>query len=271
VELKLARELARAAMILQSHSGGIRMAPLGTNRTLSADEQKYFTSGNWWYNHISTENNISWYAAFRMLYEITNDPQYKKAMDGIERYLRFVWNPAEGYFYQGAYYIGGQWVPTNEHFALDVQTWSIACLGPQTLDEWFGQGTAWRIWQAGRAHSGVFDAQGNLEGVGFTDEHNRISVEWSAGAMIALSGLADYYRNSNQERLAQALADKFSMRMYMNHLLFNLPQNRAAYSYSSRRGEIPFGWNSHDPQVMSLASTGWMIFVDAGFNPFWLV
>ena len=67
------------------------------------------------------------------------------------------------------------------------------------------------------------------------------------------------------------LADKFAMRMSMDSLLYNISQSLAAYSYSSRRGEIPFGWNSHDPQVMSLASTGWIIFVDAGFNPFWLV
>jgi len=57
----------------------------------------------------------------------------------------------------------------------------------------------------------------------------------------------------------------------MDSLLFNITQDLSAYSYSSRRGDIPFGWNSHDPQVMSVASTGWMIFVDAGFNPFRLV
>ena len=137
-------------MMLQSDIGGIRMAPLGTNRTLNKEEKKYFTENNWWYNHISTENNISWYAAFRMLYQVTDDPQYKKAMDGIERYFRFVWDAKQGFFYQGAYFINGQWVPARENFALDVQTWSIACIGPKNLDAWFGDGAAWRIWQAGR-------------------------------------------------------------------------------------------------------------------------
>jgi hypothetical protein len=269
-ELNLARELARAAMMLQSDIGGIRMAPLGTDRTLNAEEKNFFTGSNWWYNHISTENNISWYAAFRMLYQITHEPQYKKAMDGIERYLRFVWDAKQGFFYQGAYYKAGQWVLARENFALDAQTWSIACIGPKDLDAWFGDGAAWRIWQAGRARSGVFDKQGNVLGVGFTDEHDRISVEWSAGAMTALAGLADYYRAKDPDRFAQALADKFAMRMSMDSLLFNISQNLAAYSYSSRRGMVPFGWNSHDPQVMSLVSTGWIIFVDAGFNPFWL-
>ncbi|MBF0570547.1 MAG: hypothetical protein HQL12_01625 [Candidatus Omnitrophica bacterium] len=271
VELKLSRELARAAMILQSESGGIRMAPLGTYRNLKDEEKKDFNEKDWWYRHISTENNISWYAAFRMLYQVTRDPQYKKAMDAIERYLRFVWDEKQGLFYQGAYFINGRWVISNENFALDVQTWGLACIGPKNLDEWFGSGSAWRIWQAGRKHSGFFDKQGNLLGVGFTDEHDRISVEWSAGAMTALTELADYYKVRNLSWAIQALGDKFSMRKSMESLHVDISKSLAAYSYSSRRGDIPFGWNSHDPQVMSLSSTGWMIFVDAGFNPFWLV
>jgi len=271
VELRLSRELARAAMMLQSDIGGIRMAPLGTDRSLTTEEKKNFSENNWWYNHISTENNVSWYAAFRMLYQVTGEAQYKKAMDAIQRYLRFVWDEKQGYFYQGAYFINGHWVTSSENFALDVQTWSIACIGPKDLDAWFGKGTAWRLWQTGRQHSGVFNKQGDLLGVGYTDEHDRISVEWSAGAMVALTELANYYRILAPDWCAQALADKFMMRMSMDSLLLNISQNLAAYSYSSRRGEIPFGWNSHDPQVMSLASTGWMIFVDAGFNPFWLL
>jgi hypothetical protein len=255
VELNLAKEIARAAMILQSEIGGIRMAPLGTYGNL--------------YDQISTENNISWYAAFRMLYQITADPQYKKAMDGIERYLRFVWNEKQGFLYQGAHFINGHWVSAQENFALDVQTWGIACLGPQKLDALLGDGASWRMWQSGRQHSGVFDAQGNLLGVGYTDEHDRISVEWSAGALIALKELSRYYDNS--KKYLTVNEDMRSMRKSMESLHYNISQNLAAYSYSSRRGAIPFGWNSHDPRVLSLASSGWMIFVDAGFNPFWLL
>ena len=192
-------------------------------------------------------------------------------MDSIERYLHFVWSGQEGLFFQGANFVNGQWTVSHDNFALDVQTWSIACLGPQNLDKWFGQGTAWRIWQAGRRHSGVLDGQGNLIGVGYTDEHDRISVEWSAGAMVALTGLADYYKNNDPSWALQALNDKASIRKSMESLHYKISEDLSAYSYSSRRGTIPFGWNSHDPQVMSLASSGWMIFVDAGFNPFWLL
>jgi hypothetical protein len=57
----------------------------------------------------------------------------------------------------------------------------------------------------------------------------------------------------------------------MDSLRFEIRQNQAAFSYSSQRGWIPFGWNSHDPQVMSLASTGWMMFADTGIDPFWFI
>ena len=63
----------------------------------------------------------------------------------FERYLRFVWDSNQGFFYQGAYYKSGQWVSAHENFALDVQAWGIAAIGPKNLDAWFGDGAAWRL------------------------------------------------------------------------------------------------------------------------------
>ncbi len=268
VELKLARELARAAIILQSDCGGIRMAPMGTFRNVSSSEEKDFTATNWWFNHISTENNISWYAALRMLYAATNDPVYKKAMQGIEKYMLFVWDKDKGYFHQGAYQVSGWWKQSTEQFALDVQTWAICCFGPQQIDKWLGNGASMRLWQTSKAHAGVFNPQGTIQGVGYTDEHDRLSVEWTAGAIVALDAISKYYDNGDQTLVQQVQADRLSMRQKMEELRSKLPEGQAAYSYSSKRGWIPFGWNSHVPQVMSLASTGWMVFVDAGVNPF---
>ena len=77
-ELNLAEELARAAILLQTSNGGIRMAPQGTFRTESGPGTPCIPSGSpaadaytWYHDEIATENNISWYAAFRMLYQIT--------------------------------------------------------------------------------------------------------------------------------------------------------------------------------------------------------
>ncbi len=271
VELKLSEELARAALILQSETGGIRMAPMGTHRTLTQEEHKDFDEHNWWYNHISTENNLSWYAALRMLYDVTGNADYKKAMQGIERYLHFVWDKENGLFHQGVYQVRGEWIFAREHFALDVQTWAVACLGPRMLDSWFGEGASYRIWQAAKQHAGVFDARGQILGVGYTDEHDRISVEWSAGAMVALEELVKYYLGTQPVLAQELFKDKLTIRQSMETLRHRISDTQSAYSYSSRRGWIPFGWNSHDPQVMSLVSTGWMMFVDAGVNPFWFI
>ena len=271
IELRLSEELARAAILLQSECGGIRMAPMGTFRSLDTKEQGLFTKNNWWYNHISTENNISWYSALRMLYKVTGRSDYKKAMEGIEKYMHFVWDPDQGFFHQGAYEVNGQWMPFRDNFALDVQTWGLACFSPKIIDMWFGYGASWRIWQEAKKHAGVFDRQGQILGMGYTDEHDRISVEWSAGAILALQELGVYYMKRNPSWSQEAFKDKLMVRRSMEKLRYKISDAQAAYSYSSRRGWVPFGWNSHDPQVMSLASTGWMMFADAGVNPFWFI
>ena len=268
VELRLAKELARAAIILQADCGGIRMAPLGTYRNLEKSEEKDFTTSNWWFNHISTENNISWYAALRMLYDVTGDVIYQKAMQGIEKYMLFVWDKDKGYFHQGAKEISGWWQKSTEQFALDVQTWAICSFGPQQIDAWFGRGAAMSLWNVSKLHAGVFDKEGMIQGVGYTDEHDRLSVEWSAGAIVALNEMGKYYQGTQPSWTQQTQADKLSIRQKMEELRSKLPEGQAAFSYSSKRGWIPFGWNSHVPQVMSLASTGWMVFVDAGIDPF---
>jgi hypothetical protein len=267
-ELALAKELARAAILLQSSIGGVRMAPLGTYREMSPEEKATWEEGSWWYHQISTENNISWYSAFRMLYEITGNSEYQLAMTRIEDYMRFVWDKEQGIFHQGANFTNGQWALNKEHFALDVQTWAMVCFGAETIDRWFGEGAAFNIWQSSRQRAGVFDAEQNLLGVGYTEEHDRISVEWSAGAIMALQDLIGYYQDRDPVIVREVSQNMKSMRLGMETLLKDISETQSAYSYSSRRGWIPFGWNSHDPNVLSLASTGWMVFVDAQFNPF---
>ncbi len=263
IEFRLAEELARAAMLLQAENGGIRMAPIGTYMSDSDD-------GRGWYNLISTENNLSWYGAFRMLYEVTKKDVYKTALGKMEEYFKAVWNSEGRYFYQGMAYRDGAWQPAKEDFATDVQTWGIVALGPQTLDQWFGEGAANSMWQAAKNLAGTRDESGKLLGVGFTVENDRLSVEWTAGAIFAARLLAEYYQASSPELARAAASDAADMREGIETLRFDLPEDRSAYSYSSRRGWIPFGWYSHSPDVLSLASTAWVVLVDAEFNPFYL-
>ena len=263
VELKLAEELARAAMLLQAENGGIRMAPIGTYMAGRDD-------GRGWYDLISTENNLSWYAAFRMLYQVTQKDIYRETLEKMDSYFKNVWNSQEGYFYQGMVYANGAWQPESKNFATDVQTWGILVLSPAVIDSWFGQDAALGMWQAAKKRAGSYASSGELLGVGFTVENDRVSVEWTAGAIFAARLLAQYYQDDVQQASSVAM-DAEQMRRGIEELRYDFPSGQSAYSYSSRRGWIPFGWNSHDPHVLSLASTAWVVLLDAGFNPFYLL
>jgi hypothetical protein len=302
IEFKLAREITRAALYLQAANGGIRMAPLGTyfhlldiptdfseeKITQVLDERaKRFKQGltvpkkdlkrlggidyppyhTWYYEEISTENNLSWYAALRMMYRVTGHIQYWKAMERIEDYFKSVWDPKEKIFYQGAHFINGKWVPNTSSFAVDVQNWSIAVLGPKKIDQWFGEGSAYGIWRSTKVFSGVFGHDG-LKGVGFTKEKDRISIEWTAGAILAARKLAAYYAFTHPDWSKETKKDAISMRAGMDDYYFNVRPGEAAYSYSSIRRWIPFGWFSHNKSVLSLASTAWIVLVDKKIDPF---
>ncbi|VAX36409.1 hypothetical protein MNBD_UNCLBAC01-219 [hydrothermal vent metagenome] len=268
VELKLAKELARAALILQTETGGVRMAPIGTYRNPKDFVDPDMLQGHWWYNQISAENNISWYAAMRMLYQITQEEKYKVSMKGIEKFFKDVWDAEKGYFHQGMNYVKGHWILSTDHFALDVQTWGLIAFGPQMIDEWLGIGASFNLWKRSKELSGAYDQYGKFIGVGYIEEHDRVSVEWTAGAIMAARIVGEYYEDENFEWSQLAVMDADSMRSGIESLRQPLSDTKEAYSYSSRRGWIPFGWNSHDPEVVSLASTGWVLFVDSNFNPF---
>jgi len=239
------------------------MAPKGTARQ-PGDQ------GLWWYYQISSENNISWYAALRMLHQITGEDQYQEMMGWIESYFQSAWNSDENYFYQGMTFNVGGWEHNDDNFALDVQTWALLAFGPQKIDDWFYEGASFQMWKKLVGLSGARDASGKLLGVGFIEEHDRISIEWSAGAIMAGRIISDHYQDTFPQWSAEALQDANQMRAGVDAFRHNVAPNRAAYSYSSKRGWIPFGWNSHAPEVLSLASTGWIQMVDAQINPFHL-
>ncbi len=270
-EIKLAEEITRCALILQAENGGIRMAPIGTFRESTPEETTDNARLTWWYNQISSENNISWYAALRMFYQITGNLQYKQAMNNIEEYFQTAFNPDENYFVSSMSFKEDQWITNDNLFALDVQTWAIAAFGGLKIDEWFGSGTAYKIWQTSKNRSGYYtDNDETLLGVGYTDEHDQISVEWSAGAILSTTELSEYYQFSNPDFSESLSKDAVSMRQGIEQLRMDLPNDKSAYAYSLKRKWIPFGWYSHPPQVLSLASTAWVLFIDTKFNPFYI-
>ncbi len=268
-ELLLAEEIAKAAMLLQADNGAIRMAPLGTWFE-KEQNNKYL------YDTVSIENNLSWYAAFRMLYTITGKNKYRKMMDDIESFLKQMFVPEFKYFYQGTHWNGQSW-QKNGQFATDCQSWAILALGPAKIDSWFGAGTTYEMLNYMKEKAGAYDAQGQLAGFDFTDYRSYrykplISYEWSAEALLAFKNAGEYYKKNNVEIKAQVLLRDVTV------LLKNLKKgkvdfnNQRAYPYASGIGDwkerkTGFGWTAPPEQVLSVASTVWMSFAQSNFNP----
>ncbi|MFH0879033.1 MAG: hypothetical protein V2A34_04925, partial [Lentisphaerota bacterium] len=190
-------------------------------------------------------------------------------------------------------------------FAVDCQTWGMAVLGAQRVDQWFGEDKAYEIWRHTRDYGGCFTnaSHATIQGVGFSDINNlqndMASAEWTFGAILMCRNLARDYWEMGKPDLAQSLAlDAETMRAGIESLKVPVSQIQtittspgsgaiftydpdwqvwgspsvtnfnagSAYLYASRRYEIPFGWWANP--LPSLASSAWAIMTDHDFDPF---
>lgn len=209
--------------------------------------------------------------------------------DGLLKFLQTkAWNAAEGIFYQGGTYVQGGWTPTSEPKAVDVDTWGLTVLGPESIDHWFGAGTAFTVWQNVKQW-GSFSHNGQLWGVGYSDadNHSIMSAEWTAGAINAVRCLMVYYQ-SDAAKFASLQADHDAMMTNILNLrtdkylaagfpngienpyfaYVNPPEGHLAFLYASKRYAIPFGWYANP--IPSTTSTSWTIYLHYDYNPFQL-
>jgi hypothetical protein len=257
---ELAASLLPAFETLMSPIGAVYHVPHGTHGKSGYE--------------ISTENNLSLLAAVRMLHKSLSAQGRRQAaeraawiMNGLQSYFRgHAFDRSEGIFIQGGHYLEGRFIPASV-FAADCQTWGIAALGPDWIDREFGEGAARKVWQTTRRRSGTFDAWGNLEGIGFTDQEDVISIEWTAGAILACRMLAAHYAKTRPDWAQEFESDAVRMRLALDKYRVRLDDGSEAYLYSNRRFFIPFGWWANP--VPSLVSTAWIILLDRGYNPFW--
>ncbi len=315
---------------MQSPSGGIYYAPAGTVAN-QGDQlvNPYF---------VSVENNISLYAGLTILRStlqaIKTHAQNVSAKDKItinqalqvievminggiiekdrvtSGLLSFFANVA---WQNGEFVQGGsaddpaqtvKWIPSASPRAVDVNTWGIAALGPQRIDEWFGFGATYQNWQQVKKW-GAYGRGKTLWGVGFSDQDGNgidadgnyrqgiLSAEWTAGAITMVRSMIDYYQKTvkDSEHASQAghfveklKLEEESMLVAMNNMRLDKyvsaafpgrPQNMHQllpsrqsnpYIYASKRYFIPFGWYANP--LPSTCATAWMIMVHDGYNPF---
>jgi len=315
---------------MQSASGAVYYAPSGTLGNSSNEPVSQF--------FVSVENNISLYAGLRILdatlaAELTHEPELDSSSrkritearqlitsmiaggkldstrrtKGLLAFLRFsAWD--KGAFVQGGYANtpGGskEWLAAVGPKAVDVNSWGVAALGPEQLDEWFGFGAAFRAWQSlkawgaygvGRTLLGVgySDADGNGQNADGTFRSGVLSAEWTAGAIVMVRSMLRYYESRAsdpraREFVQQLRSDESNMIEGIQALRFDryvagsLPGKPSDYAhltheaagplatqpylYASTRYLIPFGWYANP--LPSTCSTAWILLVADGYDPF---
>jgi len=231
---------------------------------------------------FSTENQGSTLGGLKMLKQIltvSRTTRYKallptvdKLINGIKSYFQKAYRKDLGYFSQGGSYNRKTRTITwakEPFFAVDCQTWVTAVLGPAQIDEWFGAGTALRIWNNTKRIGGYnFDAStGMAEGVGYTNntKDNVFSGEWTFGAINMVKVLANHYTQSRDQLLQEAA---FMRQAIEKKLLDHSAPFGESVKYAGARYFIPFGWWANP--IPSAASTAWAALEDADYNVFML-
>ncbi|MBA2711633.1 MAG: hypothetical protein H0U57_13720 [Tatlockia sp.] len=270
---------------------------------------------------ISVENNFSVLGGLQTLKQILSNteqtPEVIKALADIKVMLYggktvngFETLGLLSFLYNGAYdqkhhyfYTHGtaatpsstnDWVADKSDasgsMAVDINTWGISALGAETIDKWYGSGTALAIWQNVIKKGGYYN-NGRLWGVGYTLNNNSgsnpekiMSTEWTAGAINTANSLIAYYEKQGVDttelraNLAEMQEGILNLRND-NYLSANF--NKAtpkeyfvtvpasagqAYLYASKRFAIPFGWNANT--LPSTTSNAWVLMNEFKFNPF---
>jgi hypothetical protein len=216
---------------MQSASGAVYYAPSGTlQNDADAPVNPYY---------VSVENNLSLFSGLRILQQtlqaeaagqadlIATDreridsaltvirtmiagsaSQNRPGTRGLLSFLReAAWR--DGEFVQAGIANDPSskeaWVPVLEPKAIDVNTWGVAALGSDQIDQWFGFGAAFHIWKRVKTW-GAYGAGHTLLGVGYSDADGNgqnsdgtfrtgvMSAEWTAGAIVMVRNMIKRYQ-----------------------------------------------------------------------------
>jgi hypothetical protein len=314
---------------MQSTLGAVYYAPAGT----IGNEGDSLVNPH----QVAVENNLSLYAGLRILRATLNDELRKDTalgsagktkindalqlidvmisggqLDKDRRTKGLISFFREAAWQSGSFVQGGladepglnrDWIPTREPMAVDVETWGIAALGARQIDQWFGYGASFEMWQNLKTW-GAYGVGKALWGVGYSDKDGNgidqsgaykqgiMSAEWTAGAIDAVRNMLSYYGSerpssshysSAQKYLATLKQDESTMLRALGKLRIDrytstdFPGKPDAYAklislktkpylYGSRRYHIPFGWYANP--IPSTASTAWVIMIANHYDPF---
>ncbi|MFC1594690.1 T9SS type A sorting domain-containing protein, partial [Candidatus Omnitrophota bacterium] len=270
-ELKLAKEIARAALLLQAENGGIRVAPIGARLPIGDP------NGDTLYNTIYAVDNIIWFAALDMLHKITKDPLYGQALDALKAYLISTYDSTNHMFVRGSRDEAGtgNWQPLTDLFQTEAQVMAMLALTPGRIDRWFNNsGEAYLMWQRVRAEAEIVELD-ELVGIDFTnfEAYERFPLVnglLSFSGIAALQYAADFYQDSHPTYRQAMLQDATELLAGTAHFR-DQSATWIAYAYTWLDGNFETGfdnWIAPPNPTMSLASTGWAILQELNYNPF---
>eukprot|EP01102_Stenamoeba_stenopodia_P001535 TRINITY_DN1133_c0_g1_i1.p1 TRINITY_DN1133_c0_g1~~TRINITY_DN1133_c0_g1_i1.p1 ORF type:complete len:173 (+),score=34.44 TRINITY_DN1133_c0_g1_i1:116-634(+) len=159
----------------------------------------------------------------------------------------------------------------------------MTVLGQQFVDQNYGAGTAYNVWQKTKQLAGYYLPNGSLGGVGYTNDTavnaTQIwSAEWTFGAINMCNKLAYEYSLIGETDYSESLlADALSMEQALwqqaerdqddRWIGGGLLQADGSFVYANARFFIPWGWYANP--IGSLCSTSWGVMNRHGrFNPF---
>ena len=256
--LDLAKEIGDWVIDLQSQDpdGGIRGGPRMS-----------------WF---STEHNLDAYALFRMLYEVTEDSEYRRAAERALKWIRaYTYTESEGRLYRGK---------GDATIATDTFAWAICAIGPE------------RLLEVGMDPDGIIKfAMDNCEvtvdytrpndevvkvtGFDFAKAQNIprggiVSAEWTAQMIVALEVMSGWYagRGNGERAVYYSRKAKFYLSQ-LGKLTVSSPswtgQGEGCLPYATQ-GYVDTGHGWRTPkgrQTGSVASTAFGIFAMRGHNP----
>lgn len=264
--LDLALKIGKWALTLPRMDGGVAMGAAGT----------------FWADKFSVENNLDAYALFNSL--------AKRAVSAADRTLFAAeaakvksWLLTSGYNAQAGVFRRGGYLDGNVN-ALDVNSWAVLVLGPETLKNDFGidpdallaKTEQMLAVQANGSFGGnVLTAKGfDFSGADNAAAIGRLGVKWVEGTnhmILAYKMMANYHAERNDFAKVDYYSERanyFSLQNFRS--LAPTTGEEEGYYYTDSPGakvfsDNPFWFASKGPSV---AATAWVYFARTDYNPF---